>query len=364
MSINVLNTPSEETFIRVAEALEKQVQINEIVDRSGSPGGDKLIAGDTNAGFLGFVSSDELITGSDLCTAIGLSAGTLINSNTPWIKYIWKGAIGFIPVKPIRHSATWNAIYNAGAVYGTGDEGLLPPNGRLGVDLTIDANDNSINTTTQNFLAGTDSSDDVGTVGDTLILKGWSNSANNGSFTIDSITNEKIVLSGGSLVTESGGKTKRLYNNANTVTQDATVSIGEVGSELTYSVLLPTGAGDDPTDSYSDSDRGGIGLDNFWNWIIGQLHEQAKLKDWAYPQYMDSDLGNFGIYLTDKDLVTHLDFGNGSYTWCQEVRDTSSWRRVLRGHLGASFLSAAHSWSAFSFRGFRPRLELSRTATL
>ena len=361
---NILNKPSEETFIRVAEALEKQVQINEIVDRSGSPGSDKLFAGTKRAGFLGFVSASEFITGANLCTEIGLSAGTLINSDTPWIKYIWKGTIGFIPLKPIRHSVTWNAIYNTGSVYGTGDEGLLPPNGRLGVDLSIDAGDNSINTTTQHFLSGTDNSDDVGGVGDTLVLKGWSNSANNGSFTIDSITNEKIVLSGATLVTESGGKTKRFYNNANAITQNTTVEIGEVGSELTYSVLLPTGAGDDPTDSYNDSDRGGTGLDNFWNWIIGQLHEQAKLKNWAYPQYMDIDLGDFGVYLTDEDLVTHHTHGAGSYTWCQEVRDDESWRRVLRGLEGVSDLHANYSWRTGSSRGFRPRLELSQTATL
>ena len=363
---NILNKPSEETFIRVAEALEKQVQINEIVDRSGSPGSDKLFAGTKHAGFLGFVRAEDFITGADLCTAIGLSQGSLINSNTPWIKYIWRGRIRFTPLKPIRHSASWDAIYNAGCVYATGNEGLLPPKGRLGVGLSIDGSDNSINTANQNFLGDQSVdmgyADTVGQVGDTLVLKGWSNSANNGSFEILSITNEKIVLDG-NLTTESGDRLKRFYNQANAVTQDTTVDIGEVGQELTYKVGLFRGAADDSTDSFVDSDRGGRGIENEWNWIIGQLHEQAKLKNWVYPQYMDIDLGDFGVYLTDEDLVTHHTHGAGSYTWCQEVRDDESWRRVHRGFFGVSLLSAYFSWFTPSSRGFRPRLELSQTAT-
>ena len=356
---NVFDIASDSTLIRIAEAFEKQVRINEKVDFSGSPGNDTLYAGDTNAGFLGFVTADELFTGAQIATEIGLSSGTLINTNTPWIKYIWKGEICFTPLKPIRHSSTWDAIYNTGSVYGSGDEGFLPPRGRLGVGLSIDGADNSINTATQHFLAGTDASDLVGEVGDTLVLKGWSNSVNNGSATIVSITNSKIVLDK-SLSTEAGGLQKRFYNQANAVTQNRVVT----KNNLDYRVTLFKGANENPTNTYSASDRGGRGPHNEWNWVMGQLHEQARLKNWAHPAYMDTDLGDFGVYLSDADMVTHQTFGAGNYTWCQEVRDDTSWRRVLRGTLGVSFLNANPSWFVGSIYGFRPVLRLSRTATL
>lgn len=362
--MNVLNMPSEETFIRVAEALEKQVKINEIVDRLGLPGNKTLLAGDRGAGFLGFVQASELITGSKVALDIGLSAGTLINDNTPWIKYIWKGKICYTPVKPIRHSATWDNIYNAGAVYGTGDEGLLPPTGRLGTNLSINAADNSINCTNQNFLgdksADMSYADTVAKVGDILVLKGWGNAVNNGEVTVVSITNTKIVVSGKTLVTEVGGKSSRFYEKTKAVDQNAAVVISGINGK----VRLMRGGAKDPLDSYASADRGGRGKDDEWNWIIGQLHEQAKLKNWAYPAYMDADLGDFGVYLTDKDLVTHNTFGAGSYRWCQEVDDTGAWRRVYRGSRGASHLYVLDSWSVSSYVGFSPVLEFPQTATL
>lgn len=334
------------------------------VDFSSLPGNKTLIAGDNNAGFLGFVTGAELITGSGIAAAIGLSAGTLINSDTPWIKYIWKGKICFYPLKPIRHSATWDDIYNAGAVYGTGDEGLFPPMSRGGQNISIDDTDNSINTTNQNFLgdksSGTDYADTVGAVGDTLVLKGWTNAANNGEVVIESITNTKIVVSGKTLVTEAGARNKRFYKKTNAVTQNAAVTInGVVGK-----VRLMKGASQDQLSSYADGDRDGIGVDNEWNWIILQLHEQAKLKNWTYPAYVDSTLGDFGVYLTDTDLITHYTFGSGSYRWMQETSDITAWTRVTRGRHGASYLRAYVSWTTSSDHAFSPVLEFPQTSTL
>ena len=334
------------------------------VDFSDLPGNKNIIAGDNNAGFLGFVTSAELISGSGIATAIGLSAGTLINDTTPWIKYIWKGKICFYPLKPIRHSVTWDAIYNAGAVYGTGDEGLFPPMSRGGQLISIDTTDNSINTTNQNFLgdksAGMDYADTVGAVGDTLVLKGWTNAANNGEVTIVSITNTKIVVSGKTLVTEVGAMNKRFYKKTNAVTQNASVTVNGVAGK----VRLMRGASQDQLSSYADADRDSIGVNNEWNWIILQLHEQAKLKNWAYPAYVDSTLGDFGVYLTDQDLVTHYTFGSGSYRWCQETSDITAWWRVLRGYSGASYLAANYSWVTLSHYAFSPVLEFPQTSTL
>lgn len=363
MGVTILPKKFYENMDRMTEALEKQVAINEVVDRSGSPGNNKLLAGSKNAGFLGFVPSAEFISGTALASALGISAGTSINADTPWIKYIWKGKVCFTPLKPIRHSATWDQIYNAGAVYASGDEGTLPPMGRIGTGLSIDATDNSINTTTQSFLGdkskGMDYADTVGTVGDTLVLKGWSNADNNKSVVIESITNTKIVVSGATLKTEAGNRLSRLYKSTNAVTQNKTVTIGD----LTYAARLFRGASNDPTNSYDDADRDAIGPDNEWNAIILPLHEHAKLQNWNYSAYAGVT-EDWGVYLTDKDLVTHYNHGSGSYTWCQDVRDTTSWRRVGRGNGGASHLPSAGSWNVYSLYGFRPVLELPQTATL
>ena len=363
MGVTILPKKFYENMDRMTEALEKQVAINEVVDRSGSPGNNKLLAGSKNAGFLGFVPSAEFISGTALASALGISAGTSINADTPWIKYIWKGKVCFTPLKPIRHSTTWDDIYAAGAVYATGNEGTLPPMGRMGTGLSIDATDNSINTTTQHFLGdkleGTDYADTVGEVSDTLVLKGWSKSANNKSVTIESITDTKIVVSGATLETESGNKLSKLYKSTNAVTQNKTVTIGD----LTYAVRLFRGASNNPTDSYDNADRDSIGPDNEWNAIILPLHEHAKLQNWTYPEYIGT-VEDWGVYLTDKDLVTHNTHGSGSYTWCQDVQDLTSWRRVFRGFYGASLLFSNYSWYVVSNYGFRPVLELPQTATL
>ena len=342
---------------------DKQLGKN-VVDTTGSPGAKILKAGNLYAGYFDIIQPEDFISASDVISQLGLaSAGNAINLDTPWIKYLWQKEICFTTLKTIIRSITWDSIYNAGVVYATGDEGLLPPEGRIGIGLIINQADNSVNTATQRFLggklAGNDYADNVAQVGDVLVLKGWTNPENNGEFGVLSITNEKITLDG-NLVNEIGGKQSRIFKKNNMVTQNAIVTAGDIS----YAARLFRGSAADPTDSYSNSDRGGRGKDNEWNWIIGQLHKQAKLKNWVHPAYMDTDLGDFGLGLTDEDLVTHHNFGLGSYTWCQEVINTTTWRRVLRGTHGASFLHALTSWSVDTLFGFRPVLKITLPASL
>lgn len=362
---NFLNIASDDTLARIATAFEKQVSINEIVDKSGSPGGDKLLVGTKLAGFLGFVKASDFITGSALATAIGMTAGTLQNDTTPWIKFILNGKINFAPLRTIRHTITHDDIYKCGCVYGVDDEGTLPPAGRLGTGISISSVDNSINGVNMYFQGDktptTQYADTVGAVGDVITLKGWSNTGNNGDATIVSITNDKIVVSGLTLVTEMGSNTKKFYKKSNAVAQNKTVTIGTT-NPLTYTVSLFKGSNADIHTKDADS----IGLKNEWNWIICQLHEQAKLKNWVYTQFMDSSLGDFGVYLSDKDLCTYYTLGNGSYSWCREpyLNTNAPLGRVSRGGDGVSILYHGSSWGTNSYYGFRPRLELSQTATL
>lgn len=358
--MEILNMPTAEQFQELI-AVQRIIAGKSIQDFTNSPGSKTLLKGDTQAGFYGFVQPSEMgeisanpdgyknYSGSNLALALGLSNGTAFNSDVPLMKFHYKGKVLFIPLTGYRYSVTWDAIYNAGIAYDASDEGFLPPTGRCGVNLSIDAADNSINCTTERFLgdktSATGYADTVGQVGDTLVLKGWSNSANNVSVIISSITDTKIVVTGATLVTETGAKTSRFYNNAKKINQGKTVTIGE----KTYKVILMTGAGTNPTDSYADADRGAAGPNNMWNKLILPVHERSKLGNWNYPAYAVDEEGSlitsdWNIGLTDENLRTHYTFGVGSYSLCQENLDAASWRRVVRGSYGASHLYLYYSW--------------------
>lgn len=372
---NIFSQPSWEQFQELNKNIAIVAGAGIEQDFTNSPGNKTLLKGDTQAGFYGFVQPTEMglisanpdgskdFNGANLALALGLSSGTAFNSDVPLMKHHYKGNVTFTPLTGYRHSAPWDSIYNAGIAYDAVDEGFLPPTGRVGTNLTIDATDNSINCTTQNFLgdlgAGTDYADTVGAVGNTLVLKGWSNSANNASVVISSITNTKIVVAGATLVTESGGKLSRFYNNAKKVNQGKTVVIGD----KTYKVSLMKGAGTNPTDSYSDADRGAAGPSNVWNSLILPLHERAKLGNWVYPAYAVDAAGelitsDWDVGLTDENLRTHYNFGLGSYAWCQETLDSAGWRRVRRGSGGACYLNSYYSWIAYGDSCWRPVLKV------
>jgi len=342
--------PSEITLERIATATETLAEKSRVYDFTNAPGPKILQKGDRDAGFFGFVSSADLITGDALAADLGLTAGTSMYSDGPWIKYIFQGQIKFTPLKGFRRSISHNAIYNVGAVYGTEDEGTLPPNGQLGTQLSILASDNSINTTAD-FL---NVNAVIAAVGETVKLTGWDNGANNGTFTVDSITSTKIVLSGGTLIDESLNKGGKVYNTADMVTQNAKTIVDGVE----YRVELMQGASNDPLDSYANSDRDSVGADNEWNAIILPLHERAKLQDWVYPQYAGVT-EYWGTDLTDEDLRTHKKFGAGSYAWCQEVKDNSeTYKRVYRGYGGASYSGTYYSWDASSIFVWRPVIKV------
>ena len=90
------------------------------------PGPTGLIYGDTEMGFFGEVPSSSFISGSALASAIGLTTGSLMNNTTVWLKFILDGKILFIPKLHIRYLVSWQAIYQAGAVYGDGTNGTFP----------------------------------------------------------------------------------------------------------------------------------------------------------------------------------------------------------------------------------------------
>lgn len=137
-------------------------------------------------------------------------------------------------------------------------------------------------------------------------------------------------------------------NSANVVYGDKTLEIGG----LTYKVRLMKGANKDPADAYN----GSINHGSEWNKLMLSIHIQAKDKSWAYPGNVEHDVPYWGTDFTDEDLLTHKDYGNGSYSWCQEVTPSSN--RLTRGGYGVSYSLDSVSSGVVSRCGWRPVLEL------
>lgn len=358
----------KEDMTQEINVIKSQINVTKLkTDLGEHPGSWYLAKGDITNGFYGFIQPTEMGTfedgkvynGVNLALAIGLSSGTAFNSDVPLMKFSRNGKVLFVPLTGYRHSVPWDEIYKRGAVYATNDDGFLPPMGRSGNQLSI-VEGNKIQSTAADFLgdksAEQDYADTVGAVGEELILKGWTTEANNIEVTITEITTNSITVSE-TLTPEIGSKKSRFYNKKNVVKQDSVVTIG--GKQ--YRVRLIKGAGDNPTDSYANSDRGSTGIGNEWNDLILPLHEHAKVGDWIYPAYAKNATGgaivDWGVGLTDENLRTHNTYGAGSYTWSQETQNLTTYRRVTRGYSGASSLSSRFSWYVNSYVCWRPVLE-------
>lgn len=285
-----IKLPSAEQFDEIIKQMKIANSDRGQDDFTGSPGSKSLIAGDLEAGFYGFVQPHEFgeiggkdFNGKNLASEVGISQGSLQFSETPWLKFSWKRKVLFTPLKTIRRSISWDHIYQAGAVYGTGS---------------------TISDGEQNMLETDDN-----------------------------------------------------YTEDDRVSQNAKVTI----DGLEYVVRLFRGAGSDPID-YSSSDRSSSGKENEWNGLILPLHERTP-SSFNYNKYADTPRPDWGVGLTDEVLQTHRDYGNGSYSWCQETTDAPHpddeviRRRVYRGSHGASFLYANTS-PTHTNRGWRPVLEL------
>lgn len=367
-----LNLPTGEDMRRVADAVERMAssELGKVTDYTNAPGSKVLVAGTRDNGFYGFVQPNEMglisanpagkqdVSASNLALAIGLAGGTPINEDSAWMKFSRKGEIYLVPVKPLRHSVTWNQIYNQGAVYGDGTVGVTPPNGRAGAGLAVDGTTNSFtiipSAAGQGFLFPGNT---LGRVGDTIVSRGFANAANNREFVISAITDTAITVTGGTLVTESGAVKASIYEKNKAVTQNRDVFIG--GNR--YRMQLLKGSAQDPLNSYVDADRDTVGPNSEWNSLMLPLHEEAKLGNFAFNVYAknaENPVADWGIGLTDADLVTHYLLGPGSYSLCQETSDVDSFRRVVRGYSGASRANHDSSSSAIPAYGWRPVLRL------
>ena len=344
------------------DTMESAGLTNAIVDFTNAPGSKALIAGTRENGFYGFVQPQDIgqiesnpagsqaFNGANLALNIGLSAGTSINSETAWMKFSRRGEIYLVPVKPLRHSVTWNAIYNQGAVYGTGGVGVNPPNGRAGNRLSVVGGAFTISRSAADGFLQPNAV--LGAVGQTIVARGFSNAANNGEFVIQTITDTAITVAA-TLVDEASAPRASIYEKTRAVNQNRDVVIG--GNR--YRVQLLKGSAQDPLNSFADADRDMVGPESEWNHLILPMHERAKLQNWRFPAHAGTT-ENWGLGLTDADLVTHGDFGLGSFSWTQETSNVDPYLRVLRGHHGVSHGSNDNSWGSWNALGWRPILRL------
>jgi hypothetical protein len=65
-----------------------------------------LLGGTELYGYYGEVPHEQLISATALCAKVGLTAGTLINEQTNWLKFNLAGRIVFMAKQPIRSGLT------------------------------------------------------------------------------------------------------------------------------------------------------------------------------------------------------------------------------------------------------------------
>lgn len=83
--------------------------------------------------FVGEIAAADFIDGVTLAAAIGLSAGTAINTTTNWLQFSYNGKTLYIPKLPVRQGVSFSNIYTAKAAYGTGISTDARPSGQAAV---------------------------------------------------------------------------------------------------------------------------------------------------------------------------------------------------------------------------------------
>lgn len=86
---------------------EQLLSAGKLSNRLPLPGPKDLITGDSNLGFYGEFPASEFITFPDLSAAVGVTEGTLPQTNEKWLKIAYAGKILYIPKTPVRHNLSW-----------------------------------------------------------------------------------------------------------------------------------------------------------------------------------------------------------------------------------------------------------------
>lgn len=111
----------------------------EVADRRG-PGPNTLLHGNELYGYFGSIASADFVNTGALLGALKSQTGISQTVLYPkWHKFSRNGKVLFVPDTRLG-DATWQDLYNAGAVYGTNDVGAATPAGTVNQLCTFELN--------------------------------------------------------------------------------------------------------------------------------------------------------------------------------------------------------------------------------
>lgn len=90
------------------------------------PGPTVLIKGDETIGYFGELTTGELISNLDYKNNLNPSMLVTISVDKGWFKFMHKGQVKFISKGQVGANVAWDALYKAGGIYGTNDNGTYP----------------------------------------------------------------------------------------------------------------------------------------------------------------------------------------------------------------------------------------------
>lgn len=93
-----------------------------------------------------------------------------------------------------------------------------------------------------------------------------------------------------------------------------------------------------------------------WNKLMMPIHQKAP-SNWKNKDNVNSPTENWNVGYTDNDLLTEIDAGNGSYSWCQEYGNSTD-NNLLRGYNGVSYSGSLNPPDRQNRCGWRPVLEI------
>jgi len=99
------------------------------------PGSKQMLFGDMTEGYFGIVSTVDMLSPGEFFRQVlePDNRGTVLpvpNPNIYWLKFALDDEIVYISSQPLTTNLSWETIYAAGAVDGSGEEAKFPPSGK------------------------------------------------------------------------------------------------------------------------------------------------------------------------------------------------------------------------------------------
>jgi hypothetical protein len=110
-----------ETISATDRTVSPNYQIVTVPRRGAGP--NTLKAGDYNYGYFGSIASASFININALRTAVNFLSGTVQNVSPKWHKFARNGKVIYVPEQLPVSGVGWTALYNAGLVFGSNDNG-------------------------------------------------------------------------------------------------------------------------------------------------------------------------------------------------------------------------------------------------